>query len=475
MNHKLIFLDSWVSFLLLFTCNHLRFLICFANFVRMRNLLLSTVLFGALPLFSQSGTYCIQNRFSETAFFDSSKITVVKDVVYSIPSKWPGSGVDTLKLDLYYPSDAAETLSKRPAIVFFYGGAWLFGNKNDAGIKQKCYEWARRGFVVAAPNYRLGWNCNASDLLGTCILCQVNYFDMNTAVYRGAQDAKAAMRFMVANQTSYKIDTSYLFIGGESAGSFNAMHAAQWNHEFGKKVFGGNPYKKLGSLDSAGGNLNMAFRVRGIINSCGAVISDTALKLKAIPTVSFHDESDCVVPYQTNRVINCCATSFFYARGSSVIHTELTNAGISSELYHVPGFTPAHCSYPNITLVKESSCFIKKQLCGLSGNSSKTYPVSPAVSCNALQSNATEELWMADLRIGPSPAFDKLMISGPTANQLRGIQLYQTNGSACETEYVLGNEGIEISTQGLPTGLYLLTLTFENGEIGTRKVAVVRE
>jgi hypothetical protein len=42
-------------------------------------------------------------------------------------------------------------------------------------------------------------------------------------------------------------------------------------------------------------------------------------------------------------------------------------------------------------------------------------------------------------------------------------------------EYVLGNEGIEISTQGLPTGLYLLTLTFENGEIGTRKVAVVRE
>ncbi|MFY7947014.1 MAG: carboxylesterase family protein, partial [Bacteroidia bacterium] len=191
----------------------------------MRNLLLSTVLFSALPLFSQSGTYCIQNRFSETAFFDSSKITVVKDVVYSIPSKWPGSGVDTLKLDLYYPSDAAETLSKRPAIVFFYGGAWLFGNKNDAGIKQKCYEWARRGFVVAAPNYRLGWNCNASDLLGTCILCQVNYFDMNTAVYRGAQDAKAAMRFMVANQTSYKIDTSYLFIGGESAGSFNAMHA----------------------------------------------------------------------------------------------------------------------------------------------------------------------------------------------------------------------------------------------------------
>jgi hypothetical protein len=297
---------------------------------------------------------------------------------------------------------------------------------------------------------------------------------MNTAVYRGAQDAKAAMRFMVANQATYKIDTAFLFIGGESAGSFNAMHAAQWSHAFGKKVFGGNPYKTLGSLDSAGGNIGVDFRVRGIINSCGAVISDTALKLKAIPTVSFHDESDCVVPYQTNRVINCCATSFFYARGSSVIYNELKNAGISTELYHVPGFTPAHCSYPNLTLVKESSCFLKKQLCGLSGNSSNTYPVSPAISCNALKASQ-DELWMAELRIGPSPANDKIRIAGTNVQNIRDIQMQQTNGSICNISFERTNDGIELSTQDLTTGLYLLTLTFENGEIGTRQVAVLRE
>jgi hypothetical protein len=53
--------------------------------------------------------------------------------------------------------------------------------------------------------------------------------------------------------------------------------------------------------------------------------------------------------------------------------------------------------------------------------------------------------------------------------------MQQTNGSICNISFERTNDGIELSTQDLTTGLYLLTLTFENGEIGTRQVAVLRE
>lgn len=422
---------------------------------------------------SQSGSYCIQNRFSETAFFDSSQISVSKNVVYSVPKKWPGTGVDTLKMDLYYPSSPAETLNKRPCIVFFYGGAWLTGNKNDAGIQQKCFEWARRGFVVAAPNYRLGWNCAASDLLAVCVFCQGNYYDLNTATYRGAQDGKAAMRFMVANQNTYKIDTSVMFVGGESAGSFNANHTAHWDHKYGTKVFNGNPYKMLGSLDSAGGNIGLPFRIKGVINSCGAVVNDTAMKLKKIPTVFFHDEADCVVPYQINQVINCCATSFFYAKGSSNLYNELTTAKVPAELHHVPGLTPAHCSYPAITLVKESSCFIKKILCGLSPTGSTAYPTVPAISCNSLQTNAVKNYTINHLKIGPIPADEYLNITELYQVDFKSVSIYNYCGQVFSLTVKSIDNGIVLNTKELPAGMYMLRVDFQSGRPEYRTISVV--
>lgn len=439
----------------------------------MKQLIFSlSLLFSTLVLQSQTGKYCIYDRFSQNAFFDSADITIKKNVVYSIPKKWPGTGVDTLKLDLYYPSGPSENLSKRPLIVFLYGGAWIKGSKDDAGIKQKCFEWARRGFVVAAPNYRLSWNCAAADLFQVCVLCQGNYYDLNTAIYRGAQDAKAAMRFMVTSQTTYGIDTSAMFIGGESAGSFNANHAAHWDHNYATKIFNGNPYKILGSIDSSGSNIGVPFRIKGVINSCGAVLNDTGLKFRKIPTVFFHDELDCVVPYKINKILNCCATSFATAKGSFHIYDELTKTGVSAEMHTIPGLTPSHCSYPNITLVNESSCFIKKILCGMNVTGSSNHPAVPAVNCNALQATGIKTISAKNIILSPQPSDQKMILKGISLIDVKTIKVFTLDGKEKSITFDFINQRFELNTQDLQTGIYILKIETPDRNLLIKKMVV---
>lgn len=401
------------------------------------------------------------NRFSEIPYFDSAEVKVSRNIVYAVMPRWPGTGVDTLKLDIYQPDPSADPLEKRPAIVFFYGGAWLTGSKNDAGIRQKCFEWARRGFVVIAPNYKLGWNCNGTDILGVCVACQANYYDLNTAIYRGARDAKASLRWVAASAGSWGIDTANLFAGGESAGSFNALHATFWTNDYARKVFNGNPYKILGSIDSAGPFPGYRFSIKGVINNCGAVISDTALKFSNVPVVGFHDAADCVVPYQSNQLLNCCATSFAWANGSKTVNDKLINIGAVSELHTVTGLTPNHCSYPSLTLVKESSCFLKKLFCGTAASASYTYPSNPAISCNAMASVKTSE--RAGITIFPNPAdnFIKLRFPAPVAADVR---LIDVSGKVIQSFRISDAAESEMVIQSTAPGFYFLEVSDINNQ-----------
>ncbi len=406
---------------------------------------------------AQNGTYCIENRFSESAFFELQDLNITQSVVYSVVRRWPGSGVDTLKMDVYSPDTLRDPLASRPAILFMHGGAWLSGSRTDQGIRQKCVDWARRGFVVASVSYRLGWNCNAADLLAVCVLCQGNYYDMNTAVYRGAQDAHTAMRWLVANHKRFRIDTSALFAGGESAGSFNALHMAFWTPTYARTAFNGGPYKILGALDSSGLYPGLKFRIRGVINNCGAVLNDAKLYFLKTPVVSFHDAADCVVPYRADRVLNCCATSFFYARGSKLIHDEQTAASVPSELHTVQGVTPQHCSYPSLTMVHESSCFIKKLLCGMSPGGEMDYPAKPSVSCASLKSMGIHKPEWSRIRIWPNPANNMLNLEGEALRHEKELILVDLSGRVLKKIIITEPKtSLLMDLSEVHTGTYLL-------------------
>ncbi|MCW5908754.1 MAG: carboxylesterase family protein [Chitinophagales bacterium] len=344
-----------------------------------KQLLFFSIVCFFFSAFSQSN-YCIQGRFSENLCFDSSDIKITTAVPYAVAKRWPSTTIDTLKLDVFEPTPATDTLSKRPFILLIHGGAFMAGNRAD--MHYQCMQYARRGFVVATISYRLGWNCAATDLLGVCIFCQGENFKLKTATYRAVQDARAALRYMTANAHAFGIDTSWIFIGGESAGSITALHTAFWTQDE-ADTFANWAKNDVGLLDTAGNSLANTYTIKAVIDNCGAVSRDSVvLNNGNIPVISFHDENDCVVPTAVGQVISCTCQSFFWSWGSSSIHSMMNNAGICNEMNLVP-LSLNHCSYPTWNLVRHASCFLKRLMCSecAGGFSNNT---SAAVSCDTL-------------------------------------------------------------------------------------------
>lgn len=122
---------------------------------------------------------------------DDPQITTVNDLVYSTV------GATQLKLDLATPVNGPGPF---PAVVVFYGGAWRTGNK--WGNRPVLAEFARRGFVAIAPQYRH---------------CPAHKFPAQV------HDAKAAVRWLRAHAADYRIDPDRVGAMGYSAGAHLAL------------------------------------------------------------------------------------------------------------------------------------------------------------------------------------------------------------------------------------------------------------
>ena len=59
-------------------------------------------------------------------------------------------GTHGQRLDVWRPRDGA--LTRRPVVVFFYGGGWVAGTRAAYAFAARAY--AARGFVVVVPDYR---------------------------------------------------------------------------------------------------------------------------------------------------------------------------------------------------------------------------------------------------------------------------------------------------------------------------------
>lgn len=250
-----------------------------------------------------------------------------------------------------------------------HGGAFLAGTRNDMAYYSM--EMARRGFVTATISYRLGWNCPASDLLQVCAFCQGEAAKFRVAMYRGAQDTKSALRHLTANANELGIDTSFVFLQGESAGAINALHAAYLEQD---EVDAWCPtcVAEVGLLDTAGNNHTITPNIKGVVSSCGGLgLTDFLDAQQQIPVISFHDDNDIVVPYGYGQFVNCLIGGF----GSFSVKTRLESNGVCTQLntvVHPPLDLPAHCSYPANAIIGKASCFLKNILCETCTSSANT-------------------------------------------------------------------------------------------------------
>lgn len=111
----------------------------------------------------------------------------------------PYGGIERQKLDLYLPPGESDDA---PVLVFFYGGGWERGAKED--LKATAESLAAAGMIVAVPDYRLYPDAVFPQFVEDCAL------------------AVARVRALVGDLGGRHA----LFVGGHSAGAYNAAMLA---------------------------------------------------------------------------------------------------------------------------------------------------------------------------------------------------------------------------------------------------------
>lgn len=99
----------------------------------------------------------------------------------------------------------SDSVSRKPAVVFFFGGGWQNGSPSQ--FKSQCEHLANRGMVGITVEYRVGsrYPIKVED----CV-----------------EDAKSAMRWVRSNAGKLGIDTQRIASGGGSAGGHLAACTA---------------------------------------------------------------------------------------------------------------------------------------------------------------------------------------------------------------------------------------------------------
>jgi alpha/beta superfamily hydrolase len=255
----------------------------------------------------------------------------------------------TLEMDISYPTDDVVPSCGRPLALIIHGGAWAEGSKEDGNIVRMRKDFAKRGYVTAAINYRLGYfhtdlnkHCNVENW--DCL----NLADSSEwirAWYRGVQDAKGALRYLIENKSTYEIDASNVFVFGESAGAFISIGVAYMDQETEKPLScnGLNsvnpPHSNLYTtciqgttfdipianmdlsrpdLGSIHGNMNPSsepYIIKGVGSFYGGLFTDlfTEKSYFDVPKLYlYHQPNDLIVPFNANGILaglNSCAVN----------------------------------------------------------------------------------------------------------------------------------------------------------------------
>ena len=184
-----------------------------------------------------NGILVVKAESSYTVLTDED-VTYAEGLSHNASSTTPFS--IPLKLDIYYPDNNS---SNRPVFMFIHGGGFNGGTKTKPEIVEMANYYASRGWVFASIDYRtveeLGiiqgmtsaelltyyrgiapqeWVENA--LQGAQSADEVQ---QATAMYLAQRDSKAALRWIVANASSYNINKDFITVGGASAGAITTI------------------------------------------------------------------------------------------------------------------------------------------------------------------------------------------------------------------------------------------------------------
>ena len=230
----------------------------------------------------------------------------------------------SLEMDIYTPP-ADDDVDSRPLIIFIHTGNFLpplfngsiTGDKIDSAGVNLCKQWARRGFVSASINYRLGWNPESTDP-------DVRRGTLLQAVYRAIHDTQSAVRFFrasVDDGNPYGIDPSKIVLFGQGSGGYVAQAYATLDDyvseiaNLDKFVGNEGPYVIPGidgDIDGGPGvtrlpdprqEAGISKEIHMSVNAGGALADISWLEAGEPPMVTIHCIRDPFAPFDDGTVV----------------------------------------------------------------------------------------------------------------------------------------------------------------------------
>jgi len=477
-----------------------------------------------LKLQGQSFFSCLKNRFLlfiALLFLSNSIIAqqwIVKkyeydslyNIAYGQAENFLGQ-TDSLRFDLYLPRcDDPVQASRRPLIIFIHGGAFLAGSKEDVSITDFCKQFARRGYVTASINYRLGfvndeqaWSCNYPNY--SCVFA-ADTAEWYRAWYRGVQDAKGCLRYLLNRNALYRIDTANVFLAGESAGAFIALGAGLLDDasERPAQTFALNPLlapngsasacsfyppgsfplapvarPDLGDIHGDIEPSNVGYTLKGIINIYGAMFLNLLQISNALvkPAIySFHQPCDLVVPIDSGRIyqgLSWCMTNGYGCFGIANTPKVFGSRAISnlntqnSYGYSIDNHFTA-TAFPFSFLFGQGSCIDQvNNPCHAIDNRSlreveianfleplvSTFPICDTLLLSDISAH-TEAVGIAF----PNPAANVVEIPLISTKNIQ-VNLFDIYGREVILPISIGREHIRIDISRQAAGVYFLSIT----------------
>jgi len=207
---------------------------------------------------------------------------------------------EPLRLHVMKPA-GWKTTDRRPALIYFFGGAWTRGTpEKSIGWAKLAADW---GMVGVAPDYRTK-----------------ERFD--TTPVESVADARAAVRWVQDHASELGLDPERIVIGGSSAGGHLALWASITKAPYGSTEAESPRFRPVALLlQSAAGDLSDPSLTRRFGPHVGEVSPLQFLDDQMPPILMFHGDADKTVPYST----------------AVALHAKLTANGNVCEFITVPG------------------------------------------------------------------------------------------------------------------------------------------
>lgn len=437
-------------------------------------------------------------------------------ITYSSAVDFAGN-TRNLSFDLCLPTNDTPPPCGRPLLIAIHGGAFFGGNKGIDAPPSWMRDFAKRGYVTTSIDYRLGLfqtsseiNCNIS-LTGfpwNCLNMQ-DTAEWYRAAYRGMQDAKDVITFLVNNAATYKIDPRNIYLVGESAGGFIAMSTAFLDMPNEKPVQCGNlsnatpPHLiyentciQLYNLDTSIASLQLQrpdlgsilgtqnptstpYTIKGVGSFYGALFSDVFSQYnytKAPVLYMYHQPNDLVVPFDYDRFYAgaaYCATQW-PSNCQWIINRPFIygSKGIKKMIDNLAGGSIPLPTYILDTTSNYADCLTQIANPLLSGHSIDTYWTrtlhmaqlfAPTIDTSSMctPNSLSNDLVKKSITIYPNPILENILRI-QTNETLLDVSIMNLQGSKMPIQYHTAEKFIDVSQ--LQKGVYILSLSTKQGQ-----------